>query len=172
MNGPIGKLNFQEIQRFRQASLWGLLGTIVLVVTALLGGWLFGQVILDRRGADGLQVLLAVLGFFTVIALVWIMYAAQLITEVRTSGLYVKFHPFHWSFQKIDLRNFTRVEVVTYSPLRDYGGWGIRYGPAGKAYNVHGNRGVRLIARLGRNLMIGSQKPEELAAALEPILHR
>ena len=103
---------------------------------------------------------------------VWLMYAAHLITEVRSSGLYIKFYPFHRSIQKIDLNNVIKMEVVTYRPLRDYGGYGIRYGIGGKAYNVSGNRGVKLTYRGGKNLMIGSQRPEELAGALEPRLRR
>jgi hypothetical protein len=57
-------------------------------------------------------------------------------------------------------------EVITYSPLRDYGGWGIRYGSKGKAYNVSGNRGVRLELSNGKRLLFGSQRPEELSEAV------
>jgi len=57
--------------------------------------------------------------------------------------------------------------VLTYSPISDYGGWGIRYGSIGKAYNVSGNRGVQLELLNGERILIGSQKPEELAAAID-----
>jgi hypothetical protein len=56
--------------------------------------------------------------------------------------------------------------VQTYRPIRDYGGWGIRYGRGGKAYNVSGNRGVMLELSDGQKLLIGSQRPEELANAI------
>ena len=36
----------------------------------------------------------------------------------------------------------------------------------GKAYNVSGNKGVLLTFGTGKTLMIGSQRPEELAAAI------
>jgi hypothetical protein len=96
-----------------------------------------------------------------------IMRIAALNTEVRADGLYVKFFPFHWSFQRIPLENLKGIAVTTYRPILDYGGWGIRYGIAGKAYNVSGNRGVKLTFFKGRSLLIGSQQPEELAEALE-----
>jgi hypothetical protein len=172
MEGSFDNPSFREVQRFRQGSPWGLIGTVALVIVGLLGLGLFVKVMPGRPEGIALPALLAGLGILTGIALVWLMYAAQLVTEVRPTGLYVQFYPFHWSFQKIDLRNFSRVEVVTYRPLRDYGGWGIRYGRAGKAYNVSGDRGVKLIPLSGRSLMIGSQRPEELAGALQQFLQR
>jgi hypothetical protein len=39
----------------------------------------------------------------------------------------------------------------------EYGGWGIKYGKMGKAYNVSGNRGVQLEFTDGKRLLIGSQ---------------
>jgi hypothetical protein len=61
-----------------------------------------------------------------------------------------------------------RVEVVSYRPLRDCGGWGIRRGSGGeRVLSARGDRGVRLHLADGSRLLIGSQRPEELAHALE-----
>jgi TATA-box binding protein (TBP) (component of TFIID and TFIIIB) len=53
--------------------------------------------------------------------------------------------------------------------LLEYGGWGIKYGRKGKAYNVSGNRGVQLVFKDGKQLLIGSQRAEELAEAISSI---
>jgi len=54
-----------------------------------------------------------------------------------------------------------------YRPIREFGGWGIRTGLGKKsAYNAKGNLGVELYLRDLKSIMIGSQRPEELAAAL------
>ena len=52
----------------------------------------------------------------------------------------------------------------TYSPLGEYGGWGIKYGlgGAGKVYNVSGNQGLQLVFKDGARLLIGTKKPQEL----------
>ena len=64
-----------------------------------------------------------------------------------------------------------RLEVVSYRPLADYGGWGIRSGRDGeRVLNARGNRGVRLDLADGSRLLIGSQRPEALALALERAL--
>jgi len=57
-------------------------------------------------------------------------------------------------------------EPVTYSPLKDYGGWGIRYGAKGKAYNVSGNQGVVITLETGQSILIGSQRHEELSSLI------
>lgn len=90
----------------------------------------------------------------------------NLTIEVRPDGLYFRFFPLHRSFRKIASEDLAGYEVRTYSPLKDYGGWGIRYGRRGKAYNVSGNRGVQLEFSNGDKLLLGSQKPEELAEAM------
>ncbi len=85
--------------------------------------------------------------------------------EVRSSGLFVRLvpltrqHRFEWN-------EIQSCEARTYRPLREYGGWGVRYGRSGKAYNVHGNRGVQLVFRDGSKLLIGSQRADELAEAI------
>ena len=64
-----------------------------------------------------------------------------------------------------------RVEVVTFRPIADYGFWGIRAGRDGtRALIARGNRGVRLELADGSVLLIGSQRPETLAQALEGAL--
>jgi hypothetical protein len=62
--------------------------------------------------------------------------------------VYVRFFP--WRAKLIPFRDINRCEVRTYRPIREYGGWGIRYGRNGKAYNVSGDRGVQLEFIKGR----------------------
>jgi len=68
-------------------------------------------------------------------------------------------------------RTIARADIAearaeTYSPIGEFGGWGIRGLGGNVALNARGNRGVRLTLRDGRRILIGSQRPEELAAAL------
>lgn len=82
---------------------------------------------------------------------------------------------FGWvpTFQKsFPIAGLSRVEVVSYRPIVEYGGWGIRVGRSGeRAYNARGNRGVRLTLVDGSTILIGSQRPEELASTIELALH-
>ena len=64
--------------------------------------------------------------------------------------------------------NATKAEIksakaVKYNPILDYGGWGIRYRFKTKAYNIKGNKGVRIYLKNGKNILFGSQKHKEFA---------
>ena len=67
----------------------------------------------------------------------------------------------------IALDDVTQASTVTYSPIGEYGGWGIRGFGSRVALNARGNRGVLLTLQNRGTVLIGSQRPEELAAAIE-----
>jgi hypothetical protein len=67
---------------------------------------------------------------------------------------------------RIPLKNVTSAYARDYHPIREYGGWGIRMGGEGRAFNMRGNRGVQLVLRSGQRVLIGSETPEVLAEAI------
>jgi len=91
----------------------------------------------------------------------------KLVTEVRDDGIYVRYFPLHRRFRRIAFKELKGYKVRSYRPILEYGGWGIRFGLGGKAYNVSGNRGVQLGLLDGKPLLIGSQGPEELLRAIQ-----
>ena len=139
---------FSEVQKFRQPLLWiflCIISIIIVVVSFLLP-----------------MVIIICVGIF--------LFITKLEVEVRESGLFVRFFPLHLSFNKIPVENIDEYRIITYSPIKDYGGWGIRYSSKGKVYNVSGNRGVLLKFKDGSaDLCIGSQKPEELYSAIDKL---
>lgn len=59
------------------------------------------------------------------------------------------------------------VEPVRYSPIREFGGWGLRYGGGRKrAWTVRGDGAVVLTLDDGIRLYIGSENPERLAGRI------
>lgn len=88
----------------------------------------------------------------------------RLETRVEDGVLSVRLTPFRP--RRIALSDVVRAEVRTYHPIREYGGWGIRWGRGGMAYNARGNQGVQLELKDGRCVLIGSQEPERLLAAV------
>lgn len=120
---------------------------------------IFGKAFGENPASDtGVSVLLVLFG----ILLPLFMYSLKLTTEVRQDGLYVRFYPFHFSYRRYPYESINSYKVRVYSPLKEYGGWGIRYGRKGMAYNVSGDRGLQLELKNGKGLLIGSQRPEEL----------
>jgi hypothetical protein len=79
--------------------------------------------------------------------------------------VFIRFRPF--VHREIRFQDIRRCAARTYRPIREYGGWGIRAGRRGTAYNVSGNRGVQLELANGKPVLIGSQRAEELAQAIQ-----
>lgn len=71
----------------------------------------------------------------------------------------------------VPIATIARVEVVQFRPWPDHGGWGVLHGRDGeRVVTARGDRGVRLHLHDGTRLLIGSQRPEELALAVEGAL--
>lgn len=157
-------ITFREVQRFRQWWLW-------LIILAVPGVCLYGviqQIVFDKPFGDdplsdgGLLAVTVIFGG----GLPLLFYAVNLTVEVRRDGLYLRYFPFHLRFHRIPFDTIARARARIYSPLREFGGWGIRWGKEGKAYSVSGDRGVQIEFKNGKKLLIGSRRAEELALAL------
>ncbi len=98
------------------------------------------------------------------LALIWLFASLKLITEVHPDAISIRFAPMRAS--RIPLAGVSAVEVVTVRPIRDFGGWGVRRGRGMKAYLARGNTGVRIRRSDGKDLFVGSQQADDLAAAI------
>ena len=98
-----------------------------------------------------------------------LFYLFELRVKVNAEGLHYQFFPFHFKSHNIKPEEIEKVEALQYKPLAEYGGWGIKYGFKGKAYNTSGNLGVKVYLTNGRNILFGSQKHKDLAKALKQI---
>ena len=160
---------FREAQKFQQPWIWTLLMVMTLAAVVCFGYGMikqlgFGQPWGDRPMSDTALAIVGPLVIFFTMGITYLFDKLKLIVEVRDDGLYIRFFPL--SRQIIRYENIEKSYVRTYRPLKEYGGWGIRYGRKGKAYNVSGNRGVQLKLSGGKRLLIGSQQPEKLADAI------
>ena len=164
------KILFSETQRFKQWWLW----LILLFACAVPFYGLYEQLQAPQPFADPAKntgMILSTLIMLPVMALFLFM---RLETQIKEDGIYVRFFPIHFKFRRFVWAEIAEVYVRQYSPLAEFGGWGLRYGLKGKAYNVAGNQGIQLVFKSGNHLLIGTQKPEAAAEALnqiQPVAH-
>jgi len=91
-------------------------------------------------------------------------------TEVARDALTVRFGVFFTYYRKrFPIEDIRAARCVEYRPLRNAGGWGIRFGRfEGKPcrfLNARGRRGV-FLETVGKPYIIGSETPEALCAAI------
>jgi len=173
---------YREVQQFRQSWVWALLLASILIELIVMAIFAYGMVKQlaygqpwgDRPMSDSS---LALVGGLVILQCVVVgvglplfFRALKLITEVNADGLHVRFYPL--TRRTIEFFDIRHCEARTYNPVLEYGGWGIRWGRKGTAYNVSGDRGVQLELRNGRRLLIGSQRADELARAIQAEMQR
>jgi hypothetical protein len=92
----------------------------------------------------------------------------KLTTRITEEGIYVRFFPFHFKEKFFAWDTLSASYVRTYSPLMEYGGWGIKYSFKGNGlvYNTAGNVGLQLYFKEGDPVLIGTQKGEEIKQVL------
>lgn len=151
--------NFIEIQQFRQG--WLLAIVLVPCISALI---YIGFKVFRNWPMSGTNMLI-----FGAIALALVlvpvfMLSIKMITEVKNDAIHIRFFPL--KREVISFSEIAKCDARQYSPIKEYGGWGIRYGTKGMAYNVSGDRGVQLELTNGKQLLIGSQRSEELAKTI------
>jgi hypothetical protein len=160
-------MEYYESQRFRQWWLW----LIVVIAASLPVIILAVEHILDKSLSDHPTTLREVL-ITTAFSAVGLLLVAsmKLETRINGAGVHYRFVPFHFSYQSILWEEVAEAYIREYSPLREYGGWGIRYGlgKSGRAYNVSGNMGLQLVLRSGKRVLIGTRQPEQI----QEILHK
>lgn len=140
---------FEEKQKFNQWWLWVILLSFPIISVGPF----------DDNEINVYYVLIG-------LAIPLLFYLFELRIKVNKDGLHYQFSPFHLKFHTIKMDEIESFKAMEYSPLKEYGGWGIRYGFKGKAYNVSGNKGVKIFLKNGSNIMFGSQKHKELSKAL------
>ena len=146
---------FHEVQPLRQQRLI----VVILVVVAIV-------VVVSLVSSGASTAWSALIGVGAIGLVAALVLAASLETTVDEEAITAAFH-FLWPKRRIPISEVRKAEATKYHPFLDYGGYGVRFGFRGWAFNVSGDEGVLVETNDGSRLMIGSQHPKELAAAIE-----
>jgi hypothetical protein len=167
-------LTFNETQKFNQRWLWILLVISGLSVIGIFGFGFYKQIILGQSFGNNpmpdiclIVVFISSVIVFSSIFLFFLF--AKLTTEIDKIGIRFKFFPFHKKYKEIMWDMVDNYEVKKYSPIGDFGGWGIRYGLNKKAYTTSGDIALQLKLKSGKRIIIGTQKEKELTDYLKSI---
>jgi len=145
---------FREVQPLRQQRL---IVVILIVVAAV--------VLVSLLVSGGATLWGAIIALGTLALVTALFLAASLETTVDREAVTVAFHLL-WPKRRIPISDVRKAEATKYRPLLDYGGYGVRLGFRGWAFNVSGDEGVLVETKDGSRVMIGSQRPKELEVAI------
>ena len=154
------KIRFSETQKFRQWWLWFILaGT-----KGVMGFFIVTQAMYGRPFGDSeWENISLLIGFFLMLVISMLFFFLRLETKVSDEGIFVRFYPIQLKFRHYKWEDIDQIYLREYSPIAEYGGWGIKYrGKSGKAYNISGNKGFQLVMKNGKKILLGTRKYEEL----------
>jgi hypothetical protein len=171
------KVLFREEQRFTQVWIWVLLITCFLVGVVPIWYGVYQQVYLgkpfgDHPGSDTGLIIVAIFTTLLMFGILLLFRLSKLITEIREDGIHFRFPPFILKWRMISREEIERYTVGKYSPVGEYGGWGVRYSfrKYGRAYNISGNQGLRLYLKNGKVLLLGTQRSQALSFAMQKMM--
>ncbi len=157
------KLLFTEKQKFNQWWIW-----VILISANLINAIIVYQALQSNETNK----VMIIVYFIALIVVLILFCLISLTTKITEKEIAIRFFPFHFKERKYLFSEIEKAEVIQYNPIMDYGGWGIRYGIKGKAFNIRGNRGLKLTFKTKRTLLIGTQNPEELKKIIHNIITR
>jgi hypothetical protein len=146
----MNKTEISEVQRMD--SLWPL----VILASTLGINWVLYFVLHETD----LTALYASVGTASFIA--GLLSLVRLEVGWNSEMLKVKLWPFMFTPTVFKAEDIASVSLQTYKPIRDYGGWGLRYSKKnGKAYTVKGNVGLVILLTSGKKVLIGTSQPDK-----------
>ncbi|MEO0670049.1 MAG: hypothetical protein AAFZ99_19200 [Pseudomonadota bacterium] len=145
---------FEETQRLSPLIILAIVAAVLVV---------FGLVYWRTGGALSRPVWMLLGG--TAVFLAALVAMSRMQTEVTADSVDISM--FYLISESIPHAQITEHQVLEYRPLREFGGWGLRYGSSGRAYSMSGSEGVRLVLDDGSQITLGSQNAEALASAIE-----
>ncbi len=158
-------LYFSEAQPFRMWWVWLIvLGISFFFVGAFVRQVLLGYPVGSNPSSDGVLIVGALLSL-VLVALFWFM---RLETHIGSEGIYTRFFSFI-PFKKRSWGSIQELRIRRYSPVGEYGGWGIRGFGSNRALNVSGNIGLQIWTVSGNRLLIGTKQPQAMDEALRQI---
>lgn len=150
---------YNEVQRFTQWWVWALL-LVVFCATILPIAILTTENGFDTNYTWAIIFPSAITGL-----IVLLFYFLKLETTIDAKGIHYRFFPLPKKI--IPWQEIESCYVRTYSPIKEYGGWGIRFGFNGKAYNVKGNKGIQVVTKSGKKILFGTQNETEVQNVID-----
>jgi hypothetical protein len=157
------KLLFHEEQSLRHPRLL-ILTAIPPVIMLLLAIWQvglghpWGKQPMSNAGIVGWTIFL------------WLIYfrliSVKLVTEVLPNELSAAMRGL-WRSYRVSLAAVQSVRVVTFDPVKEWGGYGVRSTTRGKAFIARGNEAVELELKKGGVVLVSSNRPDELVRFLD-----
>lgn len=174
------KIFFSEEQRFFDILKKWIFILVYLLVVGVLGYGMIKQLVLGKPWCDNLMSNAGLLFAFSLVVffldiITFLQARKKLVVIIDKEGIHYRF-PMRIRKEKlIEKEQILGYDVGKYGPFK-YGTWSLSKGSfymmdRGIAYKIKGNTGLRLYLADGRDLLIGTQRPEAMKRAMRKLMN-
>ncbi|WP_026950877.1 hypothetical protein [Algoriphagus mannitolivorans] len=153
---------FKEVQTYRGTWLMYLILIIELPMLIVVGTVIWTSKPDSQEAIWVIPMIFLIMGSIFMF-LMWI----KLETRIDSSTIKYRYVPFFSKWKSIQKNDVKSIEVITYSPISDYGGWGLKGNSTTKAYSVLGDQGLLIDTGEKKKIMLGTQKAKELKTFID-----
>jgi hypothetical protein len=90
-------------------------------------------------------------------------------TMVTRDAVTIRWGILGFKVLKVNTMDIVSIQVHDFAPLRDFGGYGIRFNREMKASYLNGTQGVKLTTTSGKKYLIGSDHADHLATVIKAV---
>lgn len=172
----MGKVYFSEEQRHNQWWLWVIPGAAMLAVVVPFSYGIYVQEAMNKPFGENPMSTegLIVTGISSVLMMLIIFFVrgkTKLKTKITSRGVWYSYPPLFRRGEWISPEEIVRYEIRTIRAIREFGGYGMkRKHKYGKTFIVAGNTALQLNLKNGKKLLLGTQKKQAIAHAMEKLM--
>lgn len=156
---------FYERQYFRVWWVWLIL---LMPFSILLVGLIY-QFVYDKPfGTNSMSNTNLTIVAVSYLALLILMVFCRMETKMSCEFIAIRYFPFVPIYLKFYRNDISRIEAVTYDPISDALGWGIRFSSKwGLVYSIKGNEGISIELKNGKKYLIGTSETQNFENAIQ-----
>ncbi|UNY98910.1 hypothetical protein MQE36_00805 [Zhouia spongiae] len=156
---------FTEEQKFNQ---WWMYAALILVFTGALTPFVLEK---DKlRSGDHESVMTLVLIIITLGLTFIFIRSVKLTTKIDEIGIHYKFFPIHLNMKIIKWEEINFCEVKKHLRIKNFGGYGRHIN--GKSVKIRGYKGIQVILKSNKRMLIGTQQAELAEKTIETYRNR
>jgi hypothetical protein len=103
-------------------------------------------------------VILAIVGLF--------IFSIKLKITIDPKGITYQYPPFRNKPTTLPWENIQSIELMRINPLKEFGGWGLRYGKRGTAYTTRGRYILHIVQNTGNPINLTIAAPKDFVKAI------
>lgn len=152
---------YKESQTYRSSWVFYLILLVELPMLILLTVLFFTSEEKQEMG-------IALVFVFGIMSLVLtLIFNIKLETRIDEQGIHYRYLPFIRKWRLIRKESILSAEVISFNPLLDYGGWGMKGNRTTKLFNITGDQGLLIDKGETKKILLGTLKVKELKSFLE-----